>query len=68
VSGVAYRKLGAILATLVAPNPAPKKYSDDAAHDIGVIPHNLVSGLWMKLNHFFGMQALEENRTSTAGS
>jgi hypothetical protein len=29
LSGVAYRKLGAILAFLAAPNPAPKKYLQD---------------------------------------
>jgi hypothetical protein len=27
LSGVAYKKIGAILAPLPAPNPAPKKYS-----------------------------------------
>jgi len=43
VSGVAYRKFGAILIFLTAPNPAPKNYSD-STHDITAMSHNPVSG------------------------
>jgi hypothetical protein len=42
-SGVAYRKFGAILASLVAPKPAPKKQSE-STHNITAMSHNAVPG------------------------
>jgi hypothetical protein len=43
LSGVACKKLGAILTFLAAPNPAPKKHSEPK-HEITAMSHNLVRG------------------------
>jgi hypothetical protein len=40
LSGVAYKKIGAILIFLAAPNPAPKKYSEWNTRHCGYVPQS----------------------------